>query len=127
MVREPLTAIQHWMSDAIQLPDRIVEGKDREVRVLFEDLSRKLVLIQLRRGATLADHSARCPITIHTVGGKGILRVGRAEHALIPGVIVPVDAHAVHNVQGDPALAILVSFFRQAGERKDDDTTARFD
>jgi quercetin dioxygenase-like cupin family protein len=115
------------MSKAIQLPDRIGDGKDREVRVLFEDQSRKLVLIRLRRGAILADHSARFPITIQTIVGKGVLRVGKEEHALVPGVIVPVDAHAVHNVQGDPDVAILVSFFRQSGGQKDDDTTARFD
>src|ERR1043165_8907043 len=103
------------MSRAIYLPQEIGDGKDREVQVLLSDRWRKLVLIRLRRGGLLADPSARVPITIQAIAGTGILRVGSDEHALHPGVIVPVDAHAIHSVQADPAVAILVSFFRQGG------------
>jgi hypothetical protein len=46
---------------------------------------------------------------------------------LLPGVLVPVDAQVIHNVQGTPDVAILVSFFRQADPRDENDTTARFD
>jgi quercetin dioxygenase-like cupin family protein len=115
------------MSDAIVLPHEIGEGKDREVHVLLADRWRKLVLIQLRRGVLLADHSARFPITIQTLAGKGVLRLESVEHVLTPGVLVPVDAHAVHNVQGDPDVAILVTFFRQAEPQNENDTTAKFD
>jgi quercetin dioxygenase-like cupin family protein len=90
------------MSDPIVLPHDIGVGKDRDVQVLLADPWRKIVLIRLRRGVLLADHSARVPITIQTLAGKGLLRLGSQEHALIPGVLVPVDAHVVHNVQGDP-------------------------
>lgn len=115
------------MSTAIILPQDIGEGKDREVQVLMEDRWRKLVVIKLRRGVILADHSARFPITIQTLAGKGWLRLGSEEHVLTPGVLVPVDAHAVHNVQGDPDVAILVTFFRQPEPQEGNDTTARFD
>jgi quercetin dioxygenase-like cupin family protein len=47
------------------------------------------------------------------VAGQGILRVGTEEHLLTAGVVIPVEANAVHNVQGDPGVAILVTFFRQ--------------
>jgi quercetin dioxygenase-like cupin family protein len=115
------------MGDAIVLPHEIGIGKDRDVQVLLADRWRKLVLIQLRRGALLADHSARFPITIQTLAGKGILRLGGAEHVLIPGVLVPVDAQVIHNVQGDPDVAILVTFFRQTAPQDENDTTAKFD
>jgi hypothetical protein len=42
-------------------------------------------------------------------------------------VLVPVDAHILHNVQGDPDVAILVSFFRQAAARDEPDPTAKFE
>jgi hypothetical protein len=109
------------MSKAIQLPHEIGDGKDREVRVLLADRLRKLVLIQLRHGVLLADHSARVPITIQAVAGCGTLRIGNEEHALFPGVVVPLDAHA------DPAVAILVTFFRRDEALDENDTTARFD
>lgn len=114
------------MSVIIALPHEVGIGKDREVQTLFADSWRKLVLIRLRNGALLADHSARVPVTIQAVIGKGTLRVGDAVFALAPGVIVPVDAHAEHNVQAEPEIALLVTFFRQAGETEAE-TTAKFD
>ena len=115
------------MNQPIQLPREISDGNDREVRTLLSDRTRKLVLIQLRRGALLADHSAKFPITIQAVLGKGTLRVEPDAHALLPGVIVPVDAQVVHSVQAEPAVAILVSFFRHGEITSEDDTTARFE
>ena len=114
------------MTTSISLPSEIGDGKDREVQVLLADRWRKLVLIRIRRGALLADHSARVPITIQTVVGKGMLHIGDEAYELVPGVLVPVDAHVFHNVQGDPDVAILVTFFRQ-GSLDGNDTTARFD
>ena len=101
-------------------------GKDREVQTLLADPARKLVLIRLRNGALLGDHSARFPITIQGVAGKGTLRWQRCLWAA-PGTVVPVEAQAVYSVQGEPAIAILVSFFRQAGAQDGNDTTASFD
>jgi quercetin dioxygenase-like cupin family protein len=115
------------MSDALVLPHGIDPGPDREVQILLADRWRKLVLIQLRHGALLADHTARVPITIQAVAGKGLLRLGGEAHVLSPGVLVPVDTHISHNVQGDPDVAILVSFFRQAEARDEHDSTAKFE
>jgi len=116
------------MNTAIILPQGIGSGKTREVQMLLADQWRKLVLIYLRQGALLADHSARVPITIHALLGTGVLRVGNDEYTLTPGVIVPVDAHVVHNVQANPDLTILVTFFRQPQlVSNEDETTARFD
>lgn len=115
------------MTRPISLPHEVKDGKDREAQVLLSDRWRKLVLIQLRRGTILADHSARFPITIQTLAGKGILRIGSEEYELTPGVLIPVDAHAVHNVTGNPDVAILVTFFRHSDPGNDQDTTARFD
>jgi quercetin dioxygenase-like cupin family protein len=115
------------MSGAIVLPSEIGLGKEREVQTLFADPWRKLVLIRLRDAALLADHSARVPITIHAVLGKGILNVAGETYSLTPGVIVPVDAQVLHHVRADPALAILVTFFRQPETEVGGETTARFE
>jgi quercetin dioxygenase-like cupin family protein len=115
------------VNNPIYLPSEIGVGKDREVQILLADRWRKLVLIRLRRDALLADHSARVPITIQAVAGKGTLHVGGVAYELIPGVLVPVDADVLHNVRANPEVAILVSFFRQAKPPDGNDTTARFD
>ena len=115
------------MNQALLLPHQIGPGPDRELQILLADHWRKLVLIQLRRGALLADHTARVPITIQTLAGRGHLRLGQLVYALTPGVLVPVDAHTLHNVQGDPDVAILVCFFRQAEVRTAPDSIAKFE
>ena len=115
------------MTEAITLPQEIGEGKEREIETLFADAWRKLVLIRLRRGALLADHTAQYPITIHAVLGAGTLTVNGQGYPLAPGTIVPVEAHVVHNVQANPGLAIVVTFFRQAEAGITAETTARFD
>lgn len=111
----------------ILLPQKIGVGKEKEIETLMADPWRKLVLIRLRSGALLADHSAKFPITIHVVLGHGLLNVAGENYPLSPGVIVPVDAHVVHNVRAEPELVILVTFFRQAGAEPGSDTSARFD
>ena len=115
------------MHDAILLPKEIGTGGEREIETVFADSWRKLVLIRLRSGALLADHTAKFPITIHAVLGQGTLNVAGRNYPLSPGTIVPVEAHAVHNVQAEPELAILVTFFRQAGAEPEVETTARFE
>jgi quercetin dioxygenase-like cupin family protein len=115
------------MVGMIVLPKEIGAGKEKEIETLFSDPWRRLVLIRLRSGALLADHSAKFPITIHAVLGCGSLNVAGENYALSPGVIVPIDAHIVHNVRAEPELAIVVTFFRQSGAEPGSDTSARFD
>ena len=115
------------MSTAIVLPSEIGPGKEREVQTLFADPWRRLVLIRLRDATLLADHSARVPITIHALLGKGILNVAGETYPLTPGTIVPVDAHVVHHVRADSALALLVTFFRRPESEAGSETSARFE
>lgn len=115
------------MHAPIMLPKEIDAGREREVETLFAESWGKLVLIHLRSGALLENHTAKFPITIHAVLGQGTLNVAGRTYPLSPGTIVPVEAHAVHNVQATPELAILVTFFRQANAGPGAETTAQFD
>lgn len=113
--------------EAIVLPTEIGAGKEREVHTLLVDPWRKLVLICLRQHALLADHSARVPLTIHALLGRGTLNLAGRAYRLRPGVIVPVDAHVEHNVQAEPELAILVTFFRRPDTAIGDETDAQIE
>ncbi len=96
----------------IRLRETLTGEGEREVRTVLADERRKLVLIALREGAVLAAHHAVHPITIHCLEGQGELRVGEATFEMSPGVVVPLDPHVVHEVEGKPALVLLVTMFR---------------
>ncbi|MDI1476960.1 hypothetical protein [Polyangium sp. y55x31] len=96
----------------IQLREALRGEGDREVRTVLADERRKLVLIALRKGAVLAAHHAIHPITIHCLEGQGELRVGEEVVLMSPGVVVPLDAHVVHEVEGKPEIVLLVTMFR---------------
>ncbi len=115
------------MHAAIVLSNGITPGKPREIQTLLADQWRKLVTIHLRQVALLADHSARVPIPVHALIGTGTLPVGNEAGALTPGVIILIDARVVHNVQAEPELTILVTFFRQCEQSGEPETIAQFD
>jgi len=98
---------------SIRLGDALRGEGEREVRTVLSDERRKLVLIALREGALLAAHHAIHPITIHCLEGSGELRVGEERVELSPGVVVPLDAHVVHEVEGKPSVTLIVTMFRE--------------
>ena len=97
----------------LTLQTTIQEGKDRQVDILFEGPSRKLIQITLRNGAILASHTAPVPITIQGIAGKGTLFVGneREAVALEPGALVTLEPNVVHEIQASPAVSILLTQF----------------
>ena len=91
----------------------IGEGKDRQVDMLFEGPRRKLLQITLRRQSVLASHSAPVPITIQCVAGEGTLFVGETREPvnLLPGVLVTIEPHVIHEIHASPQVSILLTLF----------------
>lgn len=90
-------------------------GPGRQIDKRLADDRRKLVQITLRGGEVLAEHSALHPVTIHCVAGAGALTVGEQRVHLAPGVVACLDPGVRHAVFAEPAVSILVSFFRPGG------------
>ncbi len=97
---------------AIVLSDALKGEGSKEIRTVFADERRKLVLIALREGALLAAHKAIHPITIHCLEGEGELGIGEERVELKRGVIVPLDPHVMHEVLAKPSVTLLVTMFR---------------
>jgi quercetin dioxygenase-like cupin family protein len=83
-----------------------------DMKVVLADERRKLILVTLRRGAKLEDHLVFQPATAHCIAGKGTFRIGRDSVEITPGVLVPLDAEVVHEIEGRPDVAVLLSIFR---------------
>ena len=96
---------------SVSMTTTIGEGSDQEVAKLYENAWTKLVQVTLRNGKTLAEHSAKEPVTIQCVSGEGVLVIGEERVALKPGVVVPLEANVAHAVEAKPAVSVLVTRF----------------
>jgi quercetin dioxygenase-like cupin family protein len=86
------------------------EGAPKEVSVVADLPTVKIVAITLRGGATLAEHRAPVPVTIQAAHGAATLTVAGVPTALGQGSFVVLDAnipHAVTPVDTQP-ITVLV-------------------
>ena len=92
--------------------NEIGEGKDKEVKILFEGERRKIVQLTLRNETRLEQHSVKEPFILQCTAGKGELIIGDGETAesieLLPGTFVTVEANVLHDVVSQPAISILL-------------------
>jgi quercetin dioxygenase-like cupin family protein len=99
----------------LEIKTEIDEGKDKEVKVLFEGERIKFVQLTLRNGMSLKSHSAEEPSTIQCVAGNGELIIGQGENSetirLHPGVFVTLDANVLHDVIAKSSVSILLIRF----------------
>lgn len=74
------------------------EGAPKEVAVVADLPTVKIVAITLRGGETLPSHKASVPVTIQAAYGSATLTVGDVNTPLAPGSFVVLDANTVHAV-----------------------------
>lgn len=99
----------------IEIKNKITEGKDKEVNMLFEGDRRKIAQLTLRNGKRLESHSVEEPIVIQCVAGEGELIINNAEEnntiKLLPGTFVTIESNVMHDVIGKPAVSIVLIRF----------------
>ena len=99
----------------LEIQTEIGEGKDKEVKVLFEGELRKIVQLTLRNETSLQSHSVEEPFILQCIAGKGELIIGEGETAesieLLPGTYITVEANVLHDVVSQPAVSILLIRF----------------
>jgi quercetin dioxygenase-like cupin family protein len=108
--RESVAVVAGPAALAIELPGIPGDGKPREVRVLLDEPSVKLVSIVLRAGTVLPPHHSKARVTILALQGGGTLIVGEERLrldatravALAPGV-----GHAVEPDAGQDLVLLI--------------------
>ncbi|MCB9759117.1 MAG: hypothetical protein H6739_04695 [Alphaproteobacteria bacterium] len=75
-----------------------VDGVPKEVAVLADLPTVKIVAITLRTGTTLSEHTAPVPVTIEAAHGAATLTVAGATTPLAQGAFVVLDANTLHAV-----------------------------
>ena len=96
----------------LKIENKIGDGKDKEVNMLFKGERRKIVQLTLRNETRLEQHSVKEPFILQCIAGKGELIIGDGETAesieLLPGTFVTVEANVLHDVVSEPAISILL-------------------
>ena len=97
-------------------PGETHAGRRAETLIKTEGL--RVVLVTMRAGAMLHDHTAPGPITIQALRGRLTVVVGEVEHALGAGDLMAVGAGARHRVQAieDGAFLLTIAWRGRAGE-----------
>jgi quercetin dioxygenase-like cupin family protein len=110
---------------AFDLPaeiDRFAPGKSasgRRAETLVKTDRLRLVLVTMRAGAKLEEHTAPGPITIQALRGRIAVSVAGQEHDLGEGGVIAIEAGVRHAVRAIDAGAFLLTICWQspAGER----------
>lgn len=102
----------------IEIENKITDGKDKKVNMLFEGDRRKIAQLTLQNGKQLESHSVEEPIVIQCVAGEGELIINDAEEnntiKLLPGTFVTIESNVMHDVIGKPDISILLIRFLQS-------------
>ncbi len=107
----------------IKIQDKIGDGKEKEVNLLFEGERRKIAQLTLRNGTNLRWHSVAEPITIQCIAGEGELQIKNEEKTdtlkLIPGTLVTLESLVDHDIIGKPSVSIvLIRFLNDSKNNK---------
>ena len=86
-------------------------------KTLVKDSGLDVVLIAIRAGGEVPEHSAPCPIVIQVVEGEVAVTVESDEHELRPGHLLAVDTRLRHRLEASMDSAVLVTLAR-SGEVK---------
>lgn len=104
----------------IIIQDKIGDGKEKEVTMLFEGEKRKIAQLILRDGTNLRWHSVAVPITIQCIAGEGELQIKNEKKTdtlkLIPGTLVTLESLVDHDIIGKPSVSIVLIRFLNDSE-----------
>ncbi len=95
--------------------ERFVPGpgeSHRRAETLVKTDRLRVVLITMRAGATLHDHTAPGPITIQALQGRIRVSVNDDVHEMASGTMIAIEANMIHAVEAveDGAFLLTISW-----------------
>lgn len=84
-------------------------GETRHAITLVKDAPLNVSLMVLKRGAQLAEHHTRGPVTVHVISGKIQFGVSGSSISLSPGQVIALSRNVVHSLEASEDSAILLS------------------
>jgi quercetin dioxygenase-like cupin family protein len=89
----------------------------RRSETLIKTPTLRVVLVTMRAGTELHEHSAPGPITVQPIDGRFAMQVEGEEHAMGPGSLIALDGGIRHAVRALEDGAFLLTIAWQSDER----------
>jgi len=83
-------------------------------RILMEDPVMRVVLVSLRAGQGLSEHSANGPVTVYSVGGRVQFYEGEECADLVPGKLIRLAPGRMHRLVAQEDSRLLVTLIKPA-------------
>lgn len=92
-------------------------GKPVDPRVIADNDNVKAVVINLRGGAVLPEHSTPHAVAIQALSGSGEMRISGATEKLSPGRLLLLEPGVPHDVRPDAGsdMVLLVLHLKKTG------------
>lgn len=90
--------------------------KNKEVAILLNNETHKILQVSLFEGAILNKHSTPSPISVLCLSGNGTFRAGKnleEEQKLIAGTLIYLEKGILHEAVAEPNLTLLVTKFSE--------------
>ena len=101
----------------LDLEGAAVTGNERQLTELYNGPRRRVVEVQLRKGAVLSRHHANEPITVLCLSGTGTFTAGpdlEDSQDLRAGTLITLEAGVEHEVIAAEDLHLIVSKFKDS-------------
>jgi quercetin dioxygenase-like cupin family protein len=78
-------------------------------QILIKSNEMRVVLIRMRAGGDLREHSAPGQITLHALSGRFSVTVGSEQYELIPDSLIAIERDVRHSVECEEDGAFLLT------------------
>lgn len=92
-------------------------SQDRIAKTLVKEGPIRLTLIAMKQGATIAEHHAPGPCTLHFISGKAVFTGGGQGDTVEAGRVLAFDTRVAHSLTAETDSAFLLTIAMTPGSQ----------
>jgi quercetin dioxygenase-like cupin family protein len=89
----------------------------QSAKTLVKEGPLRILILGLKQGASLHEHDASGPVSIHSLAGTAVISAGGIDHVIEAGKALVFAAAVRHGVEAKTECALLVTIAHVEGDR----------
>jgi quercetin dioxygenase-like cupin family protein len=82
--------------------------KDINSTAIIKRDNLKAIRLEVKAGATLAEHASKSHVLIVCVKGEGLFMINQIAHPITAGMVLEMEPNTLHSVNAETDLEIIV-------------------